>query len=80
MTTLLLSPEQLTDSVDVPWMREATPAEAEAFRDQYPQLNSEDRDGRPYFPVVIDTEHAEFPANLRHQVTHSLRIFRFIAV
>lgn len=77
MKTILLSPEQINDAQDCKWLREATPEEAQAFRDEHPGLLPVDENCRPYFHMTVDTEHPEFPAHLNDQIRRALRIFRF---
>jgi hypothetical protein len=77
MKTILLSPEQINDCQDTPWLREATPEEAQAFKDEHPCLPAVDREMRPYFPMTIDETHPEFPPHLKEQIERALRVFRF---
>lgn len=76
MKTLLVSPEQIQDAC-VPWMREATTDEWDRFKDEHPALLQVDQNCRPYFPMVIDETHPDFPPHLTAQVNRALRIFRF---
>lgn len=77
MKTILLSPEQIHDCEGCPWLREATPEEHEKFKAEHPLILSVDPNFRPYFPMVVDEHHKDFPPHLQEQISRALRIFRF---
>lgn len=77
MRTILLSPEQINDCQDCPWLRDATPEESQKFKDEHPMLLGVDRECRPYFAVTIDEDHPQFPPHLKEQLSRALRVFRF---
>lgn len=77
LRTILLSPEQIQDAQECKWLREATPEEAQRFKDEHPGLLPVDRDCRPYFHMTIDMEHPQFPPWIAEQVKRGLRIYRF---
>ena len=74
MITCLIAPEILSDLGSQPYLRDATPTESEIFRQDHSSLNWSDDCGRPYFAVVIDTDHPDCPPQLVSKAKSRLRI------
>lgn len=71
--TLLVGAEGCSECKDEPWLRDPTPEEAERFKQQYPQLQSIDPNGRPYW---LKTVTDDAPAEVLGYVKKMLRVVR----
>ena len=76
--TMLLGAEQFAEDVvpeNADWIREATKDEAELFQADHPQLSAEDKEGRPYWHVVVETDKA--PSIIAKNAVRFLKVFRW---
>jgi hypothetical protein len=79
-TFVLLGAEGLSElsQLEVSWLREATPVEVVAWRnqvgDEKARAYARDMTGRPYFPVFVSSD---APAHVLEQARTHVRLLRF---